>query len=134
MAKIQEQVQGLGGAVLVVSFAPERQLTAFLREMPQPFAVVSDPDRHAYRAFGLETATLLGFFRPGVAWRFMKLICRGWLPKLPPEKTDVLQLGGDFVLDREGRIVYAHASQDAADRPSGEELLAAMRRAATREP
>ena len=117
--------------MLVVSFAPLPQLAAFLKENPQPFPVVADPERHAYRAFGLAAASLGGFFRPGVVWRFLKLIFRGWLPKRPAENADIWQLGGDFVLDRDGKVVYSHASKDAADRPSAAELLAEMRKAAS---
>jgi hypothetical protein len=42
----------------------------------------------------------------------------------------VLQLGGDFLLDRAGRLVFAHRSANPADRPTMAALLAAARKAA----
>jgi hypothetical protein len=39
---------------------------------------------------------------------------------------DVLQLGGDFILDREGRLAYAYRSADPTDRPAVEVLLRAV--------
>jgi hypothetical protein len=72
-----------------------------------------------------------GFLRPGVIWHYLKLIFRGWMPKGPDQGADVWQLGGDFVIAADGRLVYAHPSKNAADRPSNEELLQALRSAGT---
>ena len=127
MQKIAGDIKNLGGEVLVVSFAQPKTLAAHLAIAPQPFPVVADPARQAYAAFALGKTRLLSFFRPGVVWYFMRLIFRGWLPKKPSEDSDVWQLGGDFVIDRAGRLAYAHPSRDAADRPSNEDLLQAMR-------
>jgi hypothetical protein len=43
-------------------------------------------------------------------------------------KDDIYQSGGDFVVDREGNILFAYRSQDPADRPSAAELLRAIDR------
>lgn len=127
MQKIHDDIKALGGEVLVVSFAQPQTLAAHLAIAPQPFPVVADPERKAYTAFTLGKTRLLSFFRPDVVWHYLRLIFRGWMPKRPKDDADVWQLGGDFVIDRTGRLVYAHPSGDAADRPSNEELLKAMR-------
>jgi hypothetical protein len=36
---------------------------------------------------------------------------------------DIYQAGGDFLLDRDGNILFAHRSQDPSDRPSASRLL-----------
>lgn len=41
---------------------------------------------------------------------------------------DIYQAGGDFLLDRDGHIPFAHRSQDPADRPAPAKLLAAIDR------
>jgi peroxiredoxin len=128
--KIYGDIQALGGEVLVVSFAPPVMVAAFATELPLPFAVVSDPERKAYQAFTRGATNLRGFLKPGVIWHYLKLILRGWLPKGPDKDADIWQLGGDFVIDADGRLRYAHASTDAADRPSNAELLAALHAAA----
>jgi peroxiredoxin len=129
--KIYKDIQSLGGEVLVVSFAPPRNIAAYLAETPQPFPMVSDPERKTYDTFSLGKTRLLAFLRPDVLWHYLRLIFRGWKPKRPYEDADVWQLGGDFVLDRAGRLAYAHPSRDAADRPTKDELLTAMRNAAS---
>lgn len=127
MQKIFSNIQALGGEVLVVTFALPKLLAVFQAELPLPFPVVSDPERKAYQAFTLGSTTLGGFLRPGVVWHYLKLMFRGWLPKGPDKDADVWQLGGDFLVDAEGRLRYAHPSKDSADRPSNEELLKALR-------
>jgi hypothetical protein len=64
--------------------------------------------------------------RPGVILRYLRLIFRGWRPQLVREGEDILQLGGDFVVDREGHLIYAYRSAEPTDRPSVEALLQAM--------
>ena len=41
-----------------------------------------------------------------------------------PEGEDALQLGGDFLVDRDGGILWAYRSVDPTDRPTVEQLLA----------
>ncbi|MBI3821505.1 MAG: redoxin domain-containing protein [Planctomycetes bacterium] len=126
MQKIYSDIKAMGADVLVVSFAPPALIAAFLAESPQPFPVVADPERKTYQAFGIGSTNLRGFLRLGVIWHYLKLMFRGWFPK-GPKGADVWQLGGDFVIDPTGRLRYAHASKDAADRPGNEELLSALR-------
>jgi hypothetical protein len=43
-------------------------------------------------------------------------------------KDDYYQAGGDFLIDHEGNILFAHRSQNPADRPPIEKLLEAIDR------
>lgn len=129
MQRIYDDIKKLGGDVLVITFMSPAYLAMFLAERPQPFPVVADPERKAYDAFGIGSTSVTGFLRLGVIWHYLKLVFRGWLPKGPAKDADVWQLGGDFVIDASGKLRYAHPSQDAADRPSNEELLNALREA-----
>ncbi|MBI2805667.1 MAG: redoxin domain-containing protein [Planctomycetes bacterium] len=126
MQKVYEQIKQLDAEVLVVSFAAPAVLAAHLAIAPQPFLVVSDPDRKVYDAFQLGKTRLLAFFRLDVLWHYLRLVFRGWLPGKPKGDGDVWQLGGDFVIDSAGKMVYAHPSGNATDRPTTDELLAAL--------
>jgi hypothetical protein len=44
------------------------------------------------------------------------------------EGDDIYQSGGDFLIDRNGNILFAHRSQDPADRPAVAQLLQALDR------
>jgi len=37
--------------------------------------------------------------------------------------ADIFQSGGDFLLDCDGKVLFAHRSKDPADRPTVEALL-----------
>lgn len=119
----------LGSAVVVVSFAPPALVTAYLEKSPMPFAVVSDSSRTAYQAFGLVRTSWGSIFRASVVGRYLGLILRGWLPRRPQSEEDVMQLGDDFVLDGQRRLVYAYRSTEPTDRPTVDDLLTAVRRA-----
>lgn len=112
--------------MLVVSFARPDKVAAFVEKYPQPFPVVCDPTLAAYREFQLRRTSWLSFARPDVTARFIKMMFRGQKPAKPDPNDDLLQLGGDFILDRDRRLIYSHPSTEATDRPSGEELLAAL--------
>jgi hypothetical protein len=112
--------------VLVVSFAQPALLALYERAEALPFPIVSDPTLTAYQAFGLERATWRQLLRGGVLWRYSRLMLRGWMPQRGNKGEDVLQLGGDFVLDQRRRLVYAHRSSEPTDRPPVAELLQAI--------
>jgi peroxiredoxin len=122
-----EEFHRLGAAVLVVSQARPELLATFLRAQPLPFALVGDPERAAYRAFGLERTSWAALLRPGVILRYLGHLIRGVRPQPIQQGEDVLQLGGDFILDGEGRLVYAYRSAEPTDRPAVEVLLQALR-------
>jgi hypothetical protein len=50
-------------------------------------------------------------------------LLREGLPRKDYGKEDIYQSGGDFLIDHDGRILFAHRSRDPADRPSAERLL-----------
>ena len=124
-----DDVRRLGGEVLVVSFTEPRRVAAYLERYPLPFPVVADPARAAYQRLGLGRTSWAAFFRGGVLGRYLRLIFRGWLP-WSSAGDDVLQLGGDFVLDGRGRLVYAYRSAEPTDRPPAGDLLRALQAAA----
>lgn len=121
-----DEIRRLGGEVLVVSFAQPALLAVYERDQALPFPLVADPSRAAYRAFGLERTSWRAILRGGVIWRYLRLMARGWAPQRGNKGEDVLQLGGDFVLDERRQVVYAHRSAEPTDRPPVEDLLQAV--------
>ena len=127
MRRRWEEFRAAGAAGLLVVQARPVLLAAYLRENPLPFPAVSDPMRAAYAAFGLERSSWGRMLRPHVVAGYLRLVFRGWRPRLPSGQEDVRQLGGDFVLDAAGRLRYAYRSADPTDRPTVEALLRAAR-------
>jgi len=125
----QRDFDRLGAAVLVVSFEAPRQAARMARTLGLPYPVLSDPERRAYRAFGLRRGERGRVWGWRTAGAYLRGLARGTLPRRPHGDTG--QLGGDFVIDREGAIVFAFRGETPADRPSVDALLDAVRGAAT---
>ena len=116
--------------MLAVSFTRADKAVAYLEKHPLPFPVVVDPSLAAYRAFELGRTSWRRILKPRVVAGYLRKMAGGWMPAKPQEGEDVMQLGGDFVLDGRRRLVYAYRSADPADRPTPEALLLAVRAAA----
>lgn len=114
-----DQIRQVGADVLVVTQSrPEAVSAASL-----PLPTVCDPGRAAYRSFGLDRGRWSMFFRWGVLARYLRLILSGWQPHRGEAGEDMLQLGGDFILSADRRLLYAHRSNDPADRPAATDLV-----------
>jgi peroxiredoxin len=122
-----DEFRSLGADVLAISFASPERITAFLEQYNLTIPVLADPQRAAYSAFGLGRAPWQKLLAPHVVGRYVKLMARGWLPSKPTPGDDVNQLGGDFVLDAQHRLVYSYRSDNPTDRPRIDELLRAVR-------
>jgi hypothetical protein len=79
---------------------------------------LSDPTRSVHRSLGLGRTKWAVFFQPGVIWGYLRAILRGVLPKKSAKGEDLLQLGGDFLWDKDGILVWSYPSKDPADRPT----------------
>jgi hypothetical protein len=128
----RDSLAEVGCSVLVVCQAKPEVLSRYLARQSWTAPVVADPDRAAYRVFGLERTGWLTFFRPRVLWGYLRGMFRGYGLKAPYAGEDVLQLGGDFVLDRTGTVVFAHPSATPTDRPTVPQVLDAIRAAPPR--
>lgn len=123
----QEAFEQAGAAVLVVCLEPTEELGRFRWFRDLPFTVLSDPSGAAYRAFGL----VEGRVSQLVTWNsfigYVRALLAGRVPVRP--HGNVRQLGGDFVLDESGHVVFAHRSKEPVDTPTVEALLEAVQRA-----
>lgn len=111
--------------MVVVTLLPRDQLAAFRAEMALPFSCCADPDAGVHAAYGLERAPVARLLGLPTIWAYVRLMLAGRRP-LPPSGEDVRRLGGDFVLDGRGRVVFAHRSRHPADRPSVARLVTAL--------
>jgi hypothetical protein len=122
----RERLAARGCSVLVVTQAKPNVLTMYTSRKMWHVPLVCDPEKAAYAAFGLERTSWLTFFKPHVLWGYFRGMLKGYHVKRPYKGEDLLQLGGDFVLTRERKVVFAYPSADPTDRPSVSDLLAAL--------
>lgn len=114
-----------GVAIAVVSFAEPATLVHYQEHHRWPFAIFADPKRDAYREFALKRLSWLRVFSPDTLKLYWKLFREG-MKREDYGRDDIYQAGGDFLLDLEGNLLFAHRSQDPADRPAAAKLLEAI--------
>lgn len=116
-----------GVTVIVVSFAQPERLVGYQEKHRWPFVVLADPDRSAYQAFGLKRLSWFRVFSPATIKLYFDLLRKGRKVR-SYGKDDYYQGGGDFILDREGKVLFSYPSDDPADRPSVSRLLEEVER------
>jgi hypothetical protein len=122
----RERFAARGCSVLVVAQATPELLSRYIEKQKWSVPVVCDPERTAYAAFGLERTRWLTFFRPRVLWGYLRGMMKGYRVRKPVAGEDVLQLGGDFLVSRDQKLVFAYRSADPTDRPSLVALMNAI--------
>lgn len=109
-------------AIVVVSFAEPSTLVHYQEMHRWPFTILADPKRAAYRALALKRLAWWRVFSPATLKLYVKMFREG-MKHEDYGKQDIYQSGGDFLLDRTGNILFAHRSQEPADRPKMKTLL-----------
>src|SRR5207244_9935780 len=106
---------------LVCSFAPLDRLRALAGDLAFPFPCLSDPEMATYRDYALGQAALERVLSVRTMLALFKLMMQG--RRLPRTEGDPLQLGGNFVVGREGRLRLTHRMSEPLDRPRIADLL-----------
>lgn len=119
----QEKFQAVNAQVVTISFGSDHWARVWLQETQSPFTFLLDQEKAAYRAFGLESSIRRSWSLSNLRY-YAKAALQG--RHIAVNRGNVHQLGGDFVLDENGRIQLAYPSQTPTDRPSIELLLQAM--------
>ena len=125
------ELTAAGAEIVVVTFAPPRLLRGYQARFAPELTVVSDESLDAYRAFGLRRGSLWSVWGPKVIARYGRLLRaarNGTGPTLgrPQLMGDPRQLGGDVVVDADGRVSYVFRSRGPNDRPDLAALVAAV--------
>lgn len=112
--------------VLVVSFGNLEGSRLWLEVTGCIFSIVLDQQRTIYKNFGLGSSyssvmkfdCLLTYSEYGAADRD--------LPDISAHlEEDIFQMGGDFMLDERGKVIFRHPCKNPLDRPSVERILQA---------
>ena len=111
--------------IVVVTFANPRVLAGYRKRFADLFTVVSDEDRLTYRALGFGRGSFWRIWGWKSAKKYVELLRKGH--KLEKTTADTRQLGGNAVVDRDGRLAWIYAGAGPDDRPTVDELVDAVR-------
>ncbi|MCU0705170.1 MAG: AhpC/TSA family protein [Fimbriiglobus sp.] len=119
------QFKKAGCGIVVISQGKPEVLTHFEQKNKLPFPIVGDPERQVYHAFGLNRVSFLTFLMPWVLWKYVVKVFTGTPVRMPYMSEDVTQLGGNFLLDQAGNVLWEYRSKNPTNRPSVEQMLKA---------
>lgn len=130
MAQLQENQSHLEAVpvkVIVISFGCREGALRWLQETGCPYSMLLDPNRKLYHAFGLGKSVEKVWNVDVLNYYAEQKVANRPLPKqFENIIDDPHQLGGDFVLDPNGIVIFFHPCQSSTDRPSLSELLSAL--------
>jgi len=110
--------QQLDAQIVALSTVDLNLLNRFARELQLPFPLLFDEHGNTYHAYSLGKGLAIHARTP---LEFARLVWRE--KRLYRPVGDMLQVGGDFIVDKNGIIRFAHSSEDPTDRPDVQELL-----------
>lgn len=123
VARDYDRLKANGIDVIAVGHAPPAVTTRFVERDQLPFPVVTDVSKASYREMGLTRVPFIHFFKPRIVWDAIKKMLRGEKFRRLTRTEDILQLGGDFLIDRDRKVLYAYPSIDATDRAGADAML-----------
>jgi hypothetical protein len=121
----EEEAEGLGLRVVVVTFEALERARVYARETALAWPLLLDRERVLYHAYGMELGRWSSIWGPASWWAYARLIARGRRLRRPT--GDVHQLGGDVLVDPSGKVALLHVGSGPADRPAVEALLDRIR-------
>ncbi|HEY9151968.1 MAG TPA: peroxiredoxin-like family protein [Anaerolineales bacterium] len=125
LAHASKDMEANGLLPVVVTQGTSKEAKAFCRKYARGVMCLSDSERRAYRAFGLERANLFQTFLSPRVWASNARLKseKGWRSEFPPKGQDAMQMAGMFVIGTDGRIRLPYYYDDIADHPPMDLLL-----------
>lgn len=120
MCQRREELDRLNVAVLLISFGPREKAGEWLEEICPSFQLLIDTDYNVYRAYKLKRFWS-GSWNLKTLFYYIRALAGG--RKLRGIQGDPAQLGGDFIIDRDGSFRLEYPSKISTDRPPVPELM-----------
>lgn len=116
---------GAGIDVVLIGCGTLEEAAAFRSDLGLTLPIGNDPDRDAYRAFGLGEATAGSMLNPTLLLGGIRALARGNMPRR--SSGHPMQLQGQFLIDPQGIVRMADRPTLMSDIPSATELLRTAR-------
>ncbi|GAB1599856.1 uncharacterized protein LOC115217480 isoform X4 [Argonauta hians] len=110
--------------VLLVFFGSLTSIQQWLEQTKTSYPAFQDPSKHIYSALGLKRSIKKVYGIDTIQYYSEELASGTDIPT-PYEnyKEDVYQMGGDFIIDCTGQLLFTYRSQTVADRPSVKQIV-----------
>lgn len=118
------RIRKAGLDIAVVTQGVPEETKLFADKHAPGLKAFSDPERKAYRAYGLERATI---FQTFLNLKVLKAVSasrkKGYQVEQPPAGQDAMQMSGTFIINPAGRILLPFYYDNIADHPALDLLL-----------
>jgi peroxiredoxin len=115
-----------GANVVLIGHGDRQAAEEFRKGKLLSFTFLRDPDRAAYRAYGLARGSLMQVFGPSTALPFLTANLRSETRQRGLKGGDLMQMPGTFVVDGDGVVRLAHRNRHVADSPRNQDILEAL--------
>ena len=128
MGRALEDFEAAGADVVAIFQYGAEATRDFCASRKVAFDCLGDPRREAFAQVEVGHGTRAQVAGPKIARKFLKTMARSRVTgTVTAPGNDMLQLPGTFVVDRDGRVLFAHYAVNSADNPPVADVLAAVR-------
>jgi len=118
------RIEKAGLGIAVVTQGSPGATDLFMNQYAPDLVALSDPERMAYHAYGLERGNIFQtVLHPQVIRSVKESAKKGYRLEQPPEGQDAMQMSGTFIINQEGRILLPFYYDNIADHPPLDLLL-----------
>lgn len=123
----KDRIHGSGLGIAIIMQAQPQSVADFSRQFAPGLLCLADPDRKAYRAYGLERGNLFQTFLNPTVWKAIsKAKKQGYNVEPPPAGQDAMQMSGVFIIGMNGKILLPYYYDNIADHPAIDLLLSGV--------
>lgn len=121
----REKIEAAGLGILVVMQGTPAATAEFAAQFAPGLTCLSDPERKAYQAYGLERGGLFQTFINPKVWAAVSRSRKnkGYKVEPPPPGQDAMQMSGTFIISQGGKVVLPYYYDHIADHPPLDLLL-----------
>jgi len=120
----KERIEKAGLGIAVIMQGTPEMTGEFASRFAPGLLALADPERNAYRAYGLERGNLFQtMINPRVWSAISRSRKKGYQVEQPPAGQDAMQMSGTFIIGSNGKIELPYYYDNIADHPPLELLL-----------
>lgn len=123
----KERIEGAGLGIAIIMQGTPQATAEFASIYAPGLLCLSDPERKAYQAYGLERGDLFQTFLNPTVWKSISDAGKkGYKVEPPPPGQDAMQMSGTFLISKQGRILLPYYYDHIADHPPLDLLLSGV--------
>ena len=122
-----EKIEKAGLDIAVILMGSVESSLEFSLKFAPGLRCLTDPERKAYRVYGIERGGIFQTFLNLEVWKALRrAVKKGYKIEQPPAGQDAMQMSGIFIINQSGRIVLPYYFDNIADHPTIDLLLSGV--------